>query len=358
MNYPIKRFISGPLNNLILENEKEINSFLAQDIEKLIACSKDVGKLKLELERVFSEFVDVYDHDKKTAVIPEPSGTFSGSDEKQIWIEKHLLAIDFEYHLGRILYSYHDWLVKNAGLPDVILGRMITDYPSVYERVLYDYVGVLLGVKPQYPFQLCFKGFSAEAAGNREQLKNSMQRQQLYGVNKPYFASYALPSLIEHYLIGFEQEKVLDELIRELFRRNQSGGFTIDAGDIAFLKKILKREQYMDGSKEDSMKRCRDIFVSAGMVQNKDMEEILLGMRGRSPLTLNMFLKNSYAKTQIKQPYYEVLEMLFANSNVNLRNSIMHGASLLFDPFAVCFVAVMIQVFWSVIDRSIFTWAK
>ena len=55
-------------------------------------------------------------------------------------MENHLLAIDFDYHLGCILYNYHEWLVDNGHLPDILLSRMITDYPSVYTRALYDYL--------------------------------------------------------------------------------------------------------------------------------------------------------------------------------------------------------------------------
>lgn len=95
------------------------------------------------------------------------------------WIENHLLAIEFDYHLGCILYNYHEWLVDSGNIPDVMLGRMVTDYPSVYERVLYEYVSVLKKMPPRYPFSIAYKTNSDEGSEARRKIIESLQRAQL-----------------------------------------------------------------------------------------------------------------------------------------------------------------------------------
>ena len=353
MNYPIKEFVLGPGGNLILENQDIHSAFVGKRIEKLKDANSNIPIFYKELEAIFTEFVDVYAFDVQTATHPEPFGSFRDANEKQEWIERHLLALDFEYHLGVILYNFHDWLA-DVGFPDVILGRLVMDYPNLYEKAVYDYVSVLKGLKPQYPFQLHFRGRFEGAEEERDKIKSAMQREMVYGTNKPYLAAYALPSLIEHFLIGFMQQDLLDTKIREVFVKNQNGGYVIDASDMSFLKALLNKQQIMDGSKDDAMERAYKIIENAGVTIETGAKEIILGKSGKSPIMLGGFLKNPYAQAHIKKPYYDVFDMLFNRKKVNLRNSIMHGADVLTDPFAICFSAVMLQLFWAVIDREVY----
>ena len=355
ISYPKKVFILGPNDNTILANEKENAAFVGDRVNKLISARNDPVAFRSAMESLFTELISVYEFDKKTAVLPDPLGSFESEEDKQTWIERHLLAIEFDCHLGCILYNYHEWLVNNAGLPDVLLGRMVTDYPSVYERALYDYISVLTNRPPQYPFQLAFHADNAEDAAARDALKASMQRGQLYGANKPYFASFALPSLIEHYLIGFTQQNLVEKLLRELTGKVERGETSLTKDDLRFVNMILSKQHIMPGNREDAMRRCRIILENKGMIPDKATGEIVLGAKGKSPITLGQFLKNPYAKDHIKKPYYDVLDMLFLTDKVNLRNSIMHGASTTTDPYAMCFAAVMLEIFWAVIEESIYS---
>ena len=56
---------------------------------------------------------------------------------------------------GDLLKSKKDELVNN-GFPDIILGRLVTDYPNLYERLVCDYISVLKSAPPRYPFRLEF----------------------------------------------------------------------------------------------------------------------------------------------------------------------------------------------------------
>lgn len=352
--FPKKQFSVGPMQNIILVNAEENGKFLHTRIEKLKANPYGSPAFYQELETIFTEFVDVYEFDIQTAVLPEPIGTFKSSDDKKEWMENHLLAIEFDYHLGCILYNYHEWLVDNGHLPDILLGRMVTDYPSVYSRALYDYVSVLKNWPAKYPFDLTFSPPEEGAVKTRKEAIASLQRSQLYGNIKPYFASFTLPSLIERFMISLMQQDLVDQLMVDVHAKEHNGEIALAEDDKQFVNMFLNKPKLMDGSREDAMKRCRDIFEAAGLISDKDMEQIVLGIQGKSPITLGQFLKNPYAMARIKKPYYDILDILFSTNKVNLRNSVMHGTSITFDPYAMCFVAVMLQLFWAVIDRAVY----
>ena len=352
--YPKKKFRIGRMQNIILENYGENIDFLSTRIDNLKLYQYGTSEFYAILEEIFKEFVDIYEFDKETAVLPEPLGIFKSEEHRKDWIENNLLAIEFDYHLGCILYNYHEWLVDNENIPDVILGRMVTDYPSVYERVLYDYVSVLKNMPPQYPFSIAFRPNSGEGTDERGKIIESLQREQLYGNVKPYFASFALPSLIEHFLLGFMQQDLVNNLMVELYAKHRSGVVNLTEDNQKFVNIFLNKANYMDGSKEYAMRKCRDLFVGAGLMSDKSAEQIVLGVQGKSPVTLGQFLKNPYAISHIRKPYYDVLDILFSTKKVNLRNSIMHGSSITFDPYAMAFSAVMLQIFWVVMKRRIF----
>ena len=353
MRFPKKVFVMGPSGNLILKDQDIHIAFIKERVDRLIAVHNDELKFNKELEAVFAEFVDIFNYDKQTAERPEPFGSFKDDSEKQAWMERHLMAQEFEYHLGGILYNYHDRLI-DLGFPDIVLHRLIVDYPGIYERALYDYVAVLKKLPPHYPFQLEFKAKVKGATEERERIKGLMQHKLIYGGNKPFFAAYALPSLIECYSIGFMQHTLFDKCVKDTLKLNENGTIILDASDMVFLKDVRDKRKTKNGSKEDAMERSLQIFTSAGIPFDKDKTEVLLARQGKRPLTLGAFLKNSYAKSHIKKCYYDVLDMLFSTQKVNLRNSIMHGADILTDPFSLCFSAVMLQIFWGVIDKSIY----
>ena len=104
-NYPVKVFKIGQLQNCVLDNMRENTVFALKRLKEL--QSHPCGSLEFYkvLESLFTEFVDVYEHDRVTAQTPEPFGFFNTTEEKQVWIDNHLLALDFEYYLGFILYN-------------------------------------------------------------------------------------------------------------------------------------------------------------------------------------------------------------------------------------------------------------
>ena len=354
INYPIKVFKIGKMQNCVLDNIDENTAFVFKRFEELKSqpCgSPDFYKI---LEDIFTEFIDVYEHDKITAQMPEPFGSFNTLEEKQLWKENHLLAHDVDLYLGFILYNYHEWLFDRGELPDIILSRMVVDYPNIYNKALYDYVSVLKRIPEPYSFKINFKNCSETNKQLREQLASSLQREQLYSNNKAFLASFALPMLIERTLMDFMQRNLVQELMNDLYGKYKDGAINLSESDLIFVNTFLQGNRYMEGKREDAMKRCYDLFKTADVIVDKDSEQIILGTRGNSPLTLGQFLKNEYVKKRIKKPYYDVLDALFSIKKINLRNSIMHGSNIQFDPYALCFSAVELQIFWAIIDRRIF----
>lgn len=154
-------------------------------------------------------------------------------------------------------------------------------------------------------------------------------------------------------MIGFMQQNLVDDLMVELHTKHQSGVINLTEDNQTLVNIFLNKPKYMDGSREGAMRKCRDLFVGAGLLSDKSAEQIVLGVQGKSPITLGKFLKNPYAISHTRKPYYDVLDILFS-LKVNLRNSIMHGSSISVDPYAMAFSAVMLQIFWVVIARRIF----
>ena len=80
--FPKKVFSIGPMHNSILTNAEENTQFISTRIEKLKANPYGTPAFYKELDAVFAEFVDVYEFDKQTAVMPEPIGSVYSQPEK------------------------------------------------------------------------------------------------------------------------------------------------------------------------------------------------------------------------------------------------------------------------------------
>ena len=104
MSFPKKEFVMEPMGNLVLKDIEIHRAFSDERIKRLVSANHDIEKLHMELETIFSEFVDVYNYDKQTAVMPKPFGSFKDASQKQEWIENHLLALDFEYYKEPFVY--------------------------------------------------------------------------------------------------------------------------------------------------------------------------------------------------------------------------------------------------------------
>lgn len=119
-----KEFYLHETGQIILANQEDALVLVADRVEKLKSCYGNKMETSVCVENLFAEFVEIYEYDKKTAILPEPFGYFENEEEKQAWIERHLLAQDLDIHIGQILYNYHEWLAEN-GLPDVILEQVV-----------------------------------------------------------------------------------------------------------------------------------------------------------------------------------------------------------------------------------------
>ena len=334
---------------IVLQNQDETLALVSDRVERLKSIYGDKEKTSAYIEELFGEFVEIYEYDKKNAVLPEPFGIFENDDEKQAWIENKLLAQDLDIHIGAILYNYHDWLV-DVGFPDIILGRFVVDYPALYERVLYDYIGTLKNIPPQYGFEIHNSNENLE----RRAVVNGMQRTPCYSSPKAYTATYILPSLIEHFLVGFAQQDLVDVKVKELFRRIDKGILSVSQEEKNFMLPFLTKSKYMSGDKVTSMKRCYEILKKYSLVDDKDGSSALIkGYSNKGNMTLGSFLNNGYVKKHMKSAYYSIMDIMFSTERLDIRNAIMHGASLTYDPFAMCVTAIMLQLFWQIMEKSV-----
>lgn len=345
-----KEFCLHKNGQIILKNRNDILALIENRVKSLTSLYGNKVETSAYVENLFAEFVEIYEYDKKTAMLPEPFGYFENEIKKSAWVEKNLLAQDLDLHLGSILYNYHEWLAEH-GLPDIILGRFVVDYPVLYERALYDYISVLKGITPQYGFQICHSGTNDD---ERIQMKKSIQREPFYTSQKAYTASFILPILIEHFLISFTQQDIVEYKVRELFQQVDRGKVCLSMEEMNFMKPFIRKSQYMNGNRFDSMKKCYEIFARYSLINEKEGYAALIrGCTSKGRVTLGAFLKNGYVKKYMKPAYYSVMEMLFSTDKLDIRNSIMHGIDLTFDPFAMCNTAVMLQLFWQIMDRNV-----
>ena len=74
--YPKKIFTMGDMHNCILTNAEENISFMKSRIDRLISAHNDRTALNSEMESIFTEFIDVYEFDKKKRCSTKPHRIF------------------------------------------------------------------------------------------------------------------------------------------------------------------------------------------------------------------------------------------------------------------------------------------
>lgn len=353
--YTKKEFVMNHAGQVVLKN---LSAFLDDTKEKIAIlreCASDTAELTKAIEQFFLNFLDVYQFDCDSAILPEPFGYFESVDAKTAFLRHRLLAEDFNIHLGTVFYNYHDELIKTGQVPDIILSKFVVDYPKLYEKALYDYFCSLLNLEPNYPFQLFVRADSRE---DRDKIIGSMQSPSPPNTPKTFVANYIFPSLIEVYLKEAFQFTLIDDMALVLKSRFNQGNVVLTKEEMGVIKQFWLKKRLMSGTKEDMVKTCYLIFDKYGLIDDpKSMKPLITGMahlEKHKPLMLNGLLSNRYVEQHLLPGHLEIMRLLFSGDKLNIRNNVMHGVNVTYDPFAICYSAVMLQIFWSIIGRNIF----
>lgn len=353
--YTKKEFIMNHTGQVGLKN---IDVFL-KDAEEKIAilreCASDTAELTKAVEQIFLDFLAMYQFDCDTAILPEPFGHFESDEIKAAFLRRRLLAEDFNIHLGTVFCNYHDKLIQAGQVPDIILSKFVVDYPKLYEKALYDYFGSLLNLEPHYPFQLFVRTDSRE---DRNRIISSMQNPSPPNTPKAFVANYIFPSLIEAYLKEFFQYMLIDKKALVLASEYKQGNVILTKEEMDVIKQFWRKKRKMNGTKEDMVKTCYLVFEKYGLIEDtKNMKPLITGMaqlEKHQPLMLNGLLSNQYVEQHLLPGHLGIMRLLFSGDKLNIRNNVMHGVNVTYDPFAICYSAVMLQIFWSIIGRNIF----
>ena len=353
--YTRKEFALNHAGQVVLEN---LSAFL-KDAEEKIAilqkCASDRAELTKAIEQIFLDFLNIYQFDCDTAILPEPFGHFESVEVKTAFLRRRLLAEDFNIHLGTVFCNFHEKMIRTGQVPDIILSKFVVDYPKLYEKAIYDYFGSLLNLEPQYPFQLFVRADSPE---DRDRIIGSMQSPSPPNTPKAFVANYIFPSLIEVYLKEFFQYKLIDEKMPMLASKFIQGNVILTKEEMDVIKQFWRKKRWMSGTKEDMVRTCYLVFEKYGLIEEpKSMRPLITGIaqpEKHKPLMLNGLLSNKYVEQHTLPGYLAIMCLLFSGDKLNIRNNVMHGVNVAYDPFAICYSSVMLQIFWSIIGKDLF----
>lgn len=84
------------------------------------------------------------------------------------------------------------------------------------------------------------------------------------------------------------------------------------------------------------------LFVKSKILKNTKDNKMILVEEKR---TLGAILYSDYAKSQIKEEYIYVLDSLFSDKKINLRNSIIHGNNTTYNYLNVGITLLCLKYF-------------
>ena len=353
--YTRKEFVLYRTEQIELKNLTDFMDDIEKKIDILQQCASDTVELTKTVDQIFLDFLGIYQFDCDTAILPEPFGHFENEEVKRTFLRKRLLSADFNLHLGTVFCNFHERLYRAKQLPDVILGKFVVDYPQLYNKALFEYFSSLLGLQPNYPFELFVQTVSRE---DRNRIIAGMQVPSPPNTPKAFVANYIFPSLIETYLKEFLQKRLIDKIVPEVKLKYQQGNVTLTKEELGVMEQFWSKNRWMRGSKEEMLKICYSVFERSGLIEEpKSMKPLITGMarpEKHQPLMLNGLLSNQYVGRHLLRGHLEMMRLLFSGDKLNIRNNVMHGVNVTYDPFAICYSSVMLQIFWSIIGEDIF----
>ncbi|WP_413853893.1 hypothetical protein [Candidatus Ruminimicrobium bovinum] len=365
----IKKYKISPTGSSILLNPQLANDYIAEKRDALSFAKNEENLLKVKLN-ILRDFEQIYEYDKLYSQLPEPFGTFNSEEDKRVFLERHLLINDFHLYLGNICLNYHeDLLDMKHYFPLMRNFENITDYESLYNNVIEDYARALKNA-PAPPFLILPKSHNipknikfviqeGKIISKDYSYQNSLN--SVRSLPHAYSATFILPALIENSLIS-NIDIVIQFLFYKSIQNLKNGGKNISIEEerlcMAFEEAIKFNNIVMENiPKEQIYENMWNIGCKRGFFneKQKELHSIFLHKLGKNkPITLGWLLNSEYIKEIIRPEYLTLMLNLFGTKRINIRNSIMHGYSANFNYLSIGFAAVMLQLFWDIIDRNVF----
>lgn len=350
-----KKFIMQENKSLLLTNPIPALEYIESMLQKLLAAPARQEERAIKLE-ILRDFEAVYAYDTEHADWPEPFGHFDSQEEKTKFMKRKILNQDFGLYLAGIFVNFHEKRYERDGkIPVLRCPRTMIDYNELYDRAASEYYGTLLGW--DYPVKIKEEGElvcrDAAALKDESDDKTLHPRRPRHAVG----TSYILPSLIEHFLGLYLQNRLLFSGMTKLLPILQSGAIEMDQEEQDIIRTLTGGSDHIvfQGTQEYIMGKVYGVLVRAGVLEDtQDHAMILTGTGGKRRKMLGTMLHSDYARSQVCPEYMALLIHMFDTSEMNIRNNMMHGSSETFDYLAIGVAAVMMQVLWDIASEDLF----
>jgi hypothetical protein len=366
--------------SLLLTNPEPALHYIETMVGKLLVAQSSDEEREVKLE-ILRDFKKIYEYDLEHAYRPEPCGHFDSLEEKKKFATKKMLNQDFSLYLANIFSNFHEQRYKrDNNLPVLRCPIMVVDYNELYDRALCDYITTLTDMP--YPFkinergQVLYADISTQTKETKSKESFILKEVEYRGIVRrvpvpvdnqiprpeksqhAVCASYILPSLIEHFLGMYLQNRMLFSGLKQLMQIMQNSEIEMDMEERSIIDAFTgqQREQIIfNGSQKYIMGKVYALFVRTEVLSDTEDNQMLFTGNGRRRRnTLTSMLYTDYAKSQICPEYMELLLNMFESKKMNIRNSIMHGSSETMDYLAIGIASVMIQILWDIASEHIF----
>lgn len=355
-----KRYVKTPTGTLRLNNVEPAKSYITariKELESIFGRGDKEAEKKCKI-KILHEFKEIYDYDLTHDSRPIPSGNFHSKDSREKFIRISTLADDISFYLGNICLNCHEYIIKNIkdAIPVVDYDPFVIDYNELYLRVANEYFATLLGFD-------CFPNFITSKTKDWEEYTRLHQgKQQEYYAHAPG-TTFILPSLIEHSLTMYLSNRLmftgLDRIDEKINSSMLVSSLTKDEEDIysIFMSYRKTGKGNFSVPKDQTLEALYNLFIRQGVMQDSkdsknrwDMKDLLMEKKGG----IGGLLHSDYCKSQIVPEYYNLLQYIFATDKLNIRNSIMHGNDNTYDYLAIGIAAILMQLYWDIMNRDIF----
>lgn len=349
LKYP-KEFI-WQMNMWSIKDSKPIIKYLD---EVFVDYKKYYGTIK-EKEfkmKILNDFFDVYEYDCKNSIMPiaEEYNVKHNNSMK-------ILYNDITLILSNIFIDMHrEIALRKLPFPVYHLPNNVIDYNLQYYEALNTYFLNLLGVKNSQVIDM----------DSLIYCRMNEEKSKLKKMNNPpcIFTTYCMLPLIEYILIEKLNTLMIRDCLNKIIIKLNNQELNIPDETFIFLNKfnfdpnIVEEYSYTNMELE----KLYEIFVGLNIIEDNESNiEIITkakwnssGKR-RSGVTLGDIIKNKYLIENTEEIYYKFIYTLFGVDKINLRNVILHGKGASFDYFSIGYTAILVQIFWDIMNNTIFT---
>lgn len=355
-----KEYLIGENGNLVLKNPKPALEFIENKIKQLysnIDNIQQINKIKLQ---IINDFKKIVRYDSKNSIFPEPFGTFTNEQEKKEFTRKKLLIEDFYLYLGNIYSNFHMKILENKKpIPFFNIPVFNINYNEIYIRALDEYFLVLSGGNyPRFIFNYNAgitqrkNTFINIETGKQDSIPNNqidisiespIKNQFVYGT------TYMLPPLIEKILILNIRVKFFYKCFDVLKEKVEQGLIHLEKEEEPLYNIFIKRGNKL--LSKNPMEEIYNLFIKYKVIMDTEENRLILV---DEKITMGNLFTLNYIKETLQPEYLYLLQLLFNNDRLNLRNEIMHGNNPFYNYFEIGFASVMIQLLWDIGNGIIF----